>query len=49
MAMSLETSTLMKHGRIEGDIAEKNIAIITDALSNKDFPSFAKVVMQESN
>ena len=48
MKLSLETSELLKL-RLEDDLPQKHIAELKKAFEEKDFNTFARVTMRESN
>ena len=48
MKLSLKTSELLKH-RLENDLPAKHIVELKTAFREKDFNTFSRVTMQESN
>ena len=48
MQLSLKTSELLAL-KLQNDFAQKHINQLSEALNQKDFDTFSKIVMQESN
>ena len=49
MALSLQTSQLMQHGRLANNLPQRNIEELELALQTRDFAKFCQLTIRESN